>query len=160
MIERVERAVDAGAERCSIARSLEVLGQKWSLLIVREAMWGRTRFAEFRARLGVAPDVLTDRLGRLVDAGILERRPYREDGEREREEYVLTDAGRALLPVLAAMSAWGDEYRPERLRTRGALHRPRVRHSPASRVRRRRRQWSATRPRSPSPAARARVPLA
>ena len=108
----MERAVDAGAERCSIARSLEVLGQKWSLLIVREAMWGRTRFAEFRARLGVAPDVLTDRLGRLVDAGILERRPYREDGEREREEYVLTDAGRALLPVLAAMSAWGDEYRP------------------------------------------------
>ena len=77
----MERAVDTGAERCSIARSLEVLGQKWSLLIVREAMWGRTRFAEFRARLGVAPDVLTD-------------------------------AGRALLPVLAAMSAWGDEYRP------------------------------------------------
>jgi len=61
---RMERAVDVGAERCSIARSLEVLGQKWSLLIVREAMWGRTRFAEFRARLGVAPDVLTDRLGR------------------------------------------------------------------------------------------------
>ena len=108
----MERALDPGAERCSIARSLEVLGQKWSLLIVREAMWGRTRFADFRARLGVAPDVLTDRLGRLVDAGILERRPYREDGEREREEYVLTDAGRALLPVLAAMSAWGDEYRP------------------------------------------------
>ena len=102
----------AAVERCSIARSLEVLGQKWSLLIVREAMWGRTRFAEFRSRLGIAPDVLTDRLGRLVDGGILERRPYRDDGEREREEYVLTDAGRALLPVLAAMSAWGDEHRP------------------------------------------------
>lgn len=103
---------DESVERCSIARSLEVLGLKWTLLIVREAMWGRTRFAEFRARLGVAPDVLTDRLARLVDAGILERRPYREDGEREREEYVLTDAGRALVPVLAAMNAWGDEYRP------------------------------------------------
>ena len=99
-------------ERCSIARSLEVLGLKWSLLIVREAMWGRTRFAEFRARLGVAPDVLTHRLARLVDAGVLERRPYRDDGEREREEYVLTEAGRALVPVLAAMNAWGDEYRP------------------------------------------------
>ena len=86
----MEPAVNTSTERCSIARSLEVLGQKWSLLIVREAMWGRTRFAEFRARLGVAPDVLTDRLGRLVDAGILERRPYREDGEREREEYVLS----------------------------------------------------------------------
>ena len=69
---------------------------EWSLLILREAFWGRTRFAEIRARLGVAPDVLTDRLGRLVDGGILERRPYRDSGEREREEYVLTGAGRAL----------------------------------------------------------------
>ena len=105
-------STQGSVERCSIARSLEVLGLKWSLLIVREAMWGRTRFAEFRARLGVAPDVLTDRLGRLVDAGVLERRPYRADGEREREEYVLTEAGHALVPVLAAMNAWGDEYRP------------------------------------------------
>lgn len=99
-------------QRCSIARSLEVLGLKWSLLIVREAFRGSTRFAEFRAALGVAPDVLTDRLARLVEAGILERRPYREAGEREREEYVLTEAGRGLRPVLAAISAWGDEYRP------------------------------------------------
>ncbi|MBT2499176.1 helix-turn-helix transcriptional regulator [Agromyces sp. ISL-38] len=96
-----------------MARSLEVLGQKWSLLIVREAaLRSRTRFAEFRAELGIAPDVLTDRLARLVDAGILERRKYREAGEREREEYVLTGAGGALLPVLAAINAWGDEYRP------------------------------------------------
>ncbi|MET0726362.1 MAG: helix-turn-helix domain-containing protein [Leifsonia sp.] len=108
----MEQKPDTAAERCSIARSLEVLGQKWSLLIVREAFWGRTRFAEFRSRLGIAADVLTDRLGRLVDAGILQRRPYRDEGERERDEYVLTDAGRALIPVLAAMSAWGDEYRP------------------------------------------------
>jgi DNA-binding HxlR family transcriptional regulator len=108
----MERSVNGSVERCSIARSLDVLGLKWSLLVVREAMWGRTRFAEFRSRLGIAPDVLTDRLSRLVEAGILERRPYREDGEREREEYLLTDAGRALIPVLAAMSAWGDEYRP------------------------------------------------
>ncbi len=93
----MEHSTNASTERCSIARSLEVVGQKWSLLILREAFWGRTRFAEFRARLGVAPDVLTDRLGRLVDAGILQRRPYREDGEREREEYVLTEAGPALL---------------------------------------------------------------
>jgi DNA-binding HxlR family transcriptional regulator len=104
---------DATTERCSIARSLEVLGHKWSLLIVREAtLRGRTRFADFRAALGIAPDVLTDRLTRLVDAGILDRRPYREAGERERVEYVLTDAGGALLPVLAAISAWGDEHRP------------------------------------------------
>jgi DNA-binding HxlR family transcriptional regulator len=108
----MQQSMKATAERCSIARSLDVVGQKWSLLILREAFWGRTRFAEFRERLGVAPDVLTDRLGRLVDAGILERRPYRDSGEREREEYVLTEAGRALLPVLAAMSAWGDVYQP------------------------------------------------
>ena len=105
-------SIDRSDERCSIARSLEVIGQKWSLLIVREAFRGRTRFADFRARLGIAPDVLTDRLARLVDAGILERRPYREEGEREREEYVLTEAGRALRPVLAALIAWGDEHRP------------------------------------------------
>ncbi|HEU0182071.1 MAG TPA: helix-turn-helix domain-containing protein [Agromyces mariniharenae] len=104
--------IDRSDERCSIARSLEVIGQKWSLLIVREAFRGRTRFADIRSRLGVAPDVLTDRLARLVDAGILERRPYREAGEREREEYVLTDAGRALKPVLASIIEWGDEHRP------------------------------------------------
>ena len=99
-------------DRCSIARSLEILGQKWSLLIVREAFFGRTRFSEFRERLGVAPDVLTDRLARLVDAGILDRRSYREDGARERHEYVLTEAGHGLRPVLAALAEWGDEHRP------------------------------------------------
>jgi len=82
------------------------------LLIVREALWGRTRFAEFRERLGIASDVLTDRLGKLVDNGILERRAYREEGAREREEYLLTDAGRDLMPILAAMVAWGDRHRP------------------------------------------------
>lgn len=89
-----------------------MLGQKWALLIVREAMWGRTRFSEFRERLGVAPDVLTDRLSKLVDAGILDRRTYREDGARERAEYVLTEAGRDLRPVLAALLAWGDTHDP------------------------------------------------
>ena len=105
-------ALTARNPRCSIARSLEVLGEKWTLLVVREAFFGRTRFAEFRERLGIAPDVLTDRLATLVDAGVFVRRAYREPGEREREEYVLTDEGRALLPVLGALVQWGDEYRP------------------------------------------------
>jgi DNA-binding HxlR family transcriptional regulator len=105
-------ALTARNPRCSIARSLEVLGDKWTLLIVREAFWGRTRFAEFRERLGVASDVLTDRLTKLVDEGVFESRAYRVDGAREREEYVLTDEGRALLPVLAALTAWGDDFRP------------------------------------------------
>ncbi len=100
------------AASCAIARSLEVVGQKWSLLVVREAMLGTTRFADFRTRLGVAPDVLTDRLSRLVEQGVLERRAYREQGERERAEYRLTPAGRDLLPLLTAMLQWGDVHRP------------------------------------------------
>jgi DNA-binding HxlR family transcriptional regulator len=105
-------ALTARNPRCSVGRSLEVLGEKWTLLVVREAFWGRTRFAEFRERLGVAPDVLADRLTKLVDAGVLERRAYREDGEREREEYVLTAEGAALKPVLASFTQWGDEFLP------------------------------------------------
>ncbi|MFF3441069.1 winged helix-turn-helix transcriptional regulator [Streptosporangium sp. NPDC002721] len=96
---------------CSIWRSLEVLGQKWTLLIVREAFWGRTRYAEFR-RIGVPTDVLQARLASLVEEGILERHPYRRPGERTRDEYVLTPAGRDLVPILAALAEWGDEHRP------------------------------------------------
>lgn len=99
-------------QRCAIARSLEVLGEKWTLLVVREACWGRTRFSEFREALGVAPDVLADRLATLVEIGVMERRPYRVDGGRQREEYVLTPAGDDLRLVLGALSAWGDEHRP------------------------------------------------
>ncbi|GGM34159.1 winged helix-turn-helix transcriptional regulator [Promicromonospora citrea] len=99
-------------DRCSIARSLQILGEKWALLVVREAVLGVTRFADFRARLGIAPDVLTARLETLVAGGVLERRPYRDAGKRQRDEYVLTDAGWQLQPVLAAFIAWGDEHRP------------------------------------------------
>jgi DNA-binding HxlR family transcriptional regulator len=106
-------AVTPGKDvRCSIARSLEVLGEKWTLLVVREAAWGRTRFSEFRQALGVAPDVLADRLATLVEAGVLERRPYRVEGGRQREEYVLTAAGEDLRLVLGALTTWGDEHRP------------------------------------------------
>jgi DNA-binding HxlR family transcriptional regulator len=97
---------------CPIARTLEIVGERWSLLIIREALKGATRFAGFRERLGVAPDVLTARLATLVEHGILERRPYR-DGGRTREEYVLTPAGRDLAPVLVALSDWGGAHLPE-----------------------------------------------
>ncbi len=96
---------------CSVARSLEALGDKWSLLIVRQAFFGQTRFSQFRESLGVAKNVLADRLATLVSYGVLEPRAYREDGEREREEYVLTPTGRELVYVLGALSGWGDRHR-------------------------------------------------
>lgn len=97
---------------CTIARSLDVLGPRWNLLIMREALNGITRFADFREILGIAPDVLSDRLASLVDAGVLEKRPYRVAGERPRDEYVLTQRGRDLKLVLAALQEWGDRHVP------------------------------------------------
>jgi DNA-binding HxlR family transcriptional regulator len=97
---------------CSIERSLGVLGERWTFLILREAFLGVTRFADFRDRLGVAPDVLTDRLATLVEFGVLEREPYREPGARSRFGYRLTPAGRELHVVLAALQQWGDQHLP------------------------------------------------
>ncbi|GAB2603301.1 winged helix-turn-helix transcriptional regulator [Kribbella endophytica] len=98
---------------CSIARSLEVLGDRWTLLILREALIeGSTKFQEFREALGVAPNLLTQRLAFLIDEGLLTRRTYQEAGTRSRDEYVLTEAGRSLNLVIAALSDWGRTRRP------------------------------------------------
>ena len=97
---------------CSIARSLGVLGERWTFLILREAFLGATRFAEFRDRLGVAPDVLSDRLSTLVEYGVMERQPYQEPGARPRFAYRLTPAGTELQVVLSALQQWGDRYLP------------------------------------------------
>ncbi|MER6345166.1 winged helix-turn-helix transcriptional regulator [Streptomyces sp. NPDC001595] len=102
----------AAGTRCSIGRSLEVIGDRWSLLILREALQGATRFSDFKERLHVASDVLTQRLGVLVDGGVLDKRPYREAGSRPRMAYHLTPAGRDLMVVLGALQQWGDHYRP------------------------------------------------
>ena len=99
-------------EPCGIARSLGVLGERWTFLIVREALFGSTRFAQFRETLGVAPDVLTSRLNRLVEAGVMERVPYQEPGSRSRTAYELTPAGRDLQVVLGALQLWGDRHIP------------------------------------------------
>jgi len=98
--------------RCSIARTLGVLGERWTFLILREAFLGATRFAEFRDRLGIAPDVLSDRLGTLTEYGVLRREPYREPGERSRFAYRLTEAGQELQVILGALQQWGDEHLP------------------------------------------------
>jgi DNA-binding HxlR family transcriptional regulator len=97
---------------CSIARSLGVLGERWTFLILREAFLGATKFAEFRDRLGVAPDVLSDRLSTLVEYGVMEREPYQEPGARPRFAYRLTPAGTELRVVLSALQQWGDKYLP------------------------------------------------
>src|SRR5437660_2974975 len=89
-------------DACSIARTLGVVGERWTFLILREAFLGATRFAEFRDRLGVAPDVLSDRLATLVEFGVMAREPYREPGARSRFAYRLTPAGRELQVVLSA----------------------------------------------------------
>jgi DNA-binding HxlR family transcriptional regulator len=97
---------------CSIERALGVLGERWTFLILREAFFGVTRFADFRDRLGVAPDVLADRLATLVEYGVLAKTPYQEPGARSRFGYRLTPAGRELQVVLASLQQWGDQHLP------------------------------------------------
>ncbi len=92
---------------CPIARTLEIVGEWWTLVIVRDAFLGSTRFDEFR-RLGIADNILSARLDRLVSEGILERRLYQEHPPRH--EYLLTDKGRDLLPVIAALGRWGMKW--------------------------------------------------
>lgn len=103
------RRVDLSAFVCSVARTLDVVGDKWALLVLRDAFYGVRRFEDFVRDLGIARNVLTDRLGRLVDGGVLERRPYEEHPPRF--EYRLTVKGRDLLPVLLTMMHWGDTWR-------------------------------------------------
>lgn len=97
---------------CSVANALEVVGERWALLVVREVGLGVRRFAEIQERTGAPRAVLAARLRTLVEAGVLTTRPYREPGARERLEYRLTEAGRDLLPVVTALRQWGDRHAP------------------------------------------------
>jgi DNA-binding HxlR family transcriptional regulator len=94
---------------CLIARSLALVGDAWSMLIMRDAHAGSTRFDEFRKNLGIAPTMLTSRLAALTEERLLEKRRYSE--RPPRDEYVLTPAGQDLLPVLFALGAWGHKHR-------------------------------------------------
>ncbi|MFD6285815.1 winged helix-turn-helix transcriptional regulator [Streptomyces sp. NPDC060205] len=96
----------------AVSRSLGMLGNDWTLLILREAMSETTRFSEFRSSLGITADVLSRRLNTLVEYGVMSRMPYREPGCRTRHEYTLTDAGRELEVVLCALEQWGDKFLP------------------------------------------------
>lgn len=94
---------------CPIGRAAEAVGDRWMLLILRHAMVGVTRFDGFRSELGIADNILSNRLGRLVESGLLAKVPYR-DGGRTRHEYRLTTAGADILPVLHALAAWGQQH--------------------------------------------------
>ena len=101
-----------GPRVCSVARTLEIVGERWSLLVLREVALGVRRFDAIGAATGASRAVLADRLRVLVAAGLLVRREYRDTGARTRHEYRLTAAGRALQPALIALMQWGDRYRP------------------------------------------------
>src|SRR4051794_29084073 len=94
---------------CSIARALEVVGERWSLLIIRNALFaGSTRFSDFQRSLGIATNILKTRLDGFVDAGIMRRRQY--STQPDLHEYLLTDKGRDLAPALIALTEWGDRW--------------------------------------------------
>ncbi len=107
-MSKAELSFDPAA--CSVARTLSVVGEKWTLLILRDAFYGVRRFGALQQRLGVARDVLSARLKALVEHGLLERAAYREADQRERWEYRLTAAGRDLFPVIVALLEWGDRH--------------------------------------------------
>jgi DNA-binding HxlR family transcriptional regulator len=116
--------------RCSVAGTLAVVGEKWSLLVLREAFLGTRRFADFQRILGAPRAVLTDRLATLVEQELLVRVPYQAEGERQRHEYRLTGKGLDLYPALVALMEWGDRYltgegpAPLELRHRGDCDAP------------------------------------
>lgn len=104
---------------CSAAAALDLVGDRWTMLVVREVLFGNHRFSEIARGTGAPRDRLADRLARLVDAGILERRPYSE--RPPRSDYHLTAAGRGLVPVLEALRQWGDRWAVEEVPVR-AVH--------------------------------------
>ena len=124
------RAAELAQQQCSIARPASLLGDQWTLVILRQAFNRVRRFDEFQRTLGISRSLLADRLGKLVDAGILRREPYKDE-IRTREEYRLTDKGLDLYPVLMALREWGDKYMadegaPVRLRHRDCGGTPRI----------------------------------
>lgn len=111
--EKPEQDRPAALSRCGMARAALLLGDKWTLLVVREALYGVTRFDAMQANLGVPRTVLSDRLKRLVTAGVLTKRLYKEPGARARHRYVLTPMGVDLALPLMALMQWGERHLSE-----------------------------------------------
>ncbi|WNI24601.1 helix-turn-helix domain-containing protein [Streptomyces sp. ITFR-16] len=111
---------DYADQQCSIARALEVIGERWTLLVVRDAFYGVRRYNDFLVHLGVPRAVLATRLHSLTEAGVLEKRRYQESPPRE--EYVLTGSGKALWPVVRSLGSWGRDHVPGTLPMRVFVH--------------------------------------
>ncbi|WP_027340947.1 winged helix-turn-helix transcriptional regulator [Hamadaea tsunoensis] len=103
-------ALDWSMGNCTIARAMGVLGERWTLVVLREVFNGVRRFEDMRKHAEIPRQVLTNRLATLVEAGVLRREPYREPGERSRHEYRLTEMGFDIYPILIAVADWGDRY--------------------------------------------------
>jgi DNA-binding HxlR family transcriptional regulator len=103
-------ALNWSIDNCTVARAMEVLGERWTVVVLREVFTGVRRFDHMRERTGIPRQVLSNRLASLVAHGILRRQPYRDPGARMRYEYRLTDKGFDLYPVLVAVRDWGDRY--------------------------------------------------
>jgi DNA-binding HxlR family transcriptional regulator len=102
--------LDYDTENCTIGAALAIVGEKWTFLVLREAFNGVRRFDDIRRRIAAPRQVLSDRLGHLVDEGLLRKVPYREPGQRSRSEYRLTEKGLALFPLIVALLEWGNSY--------------------------------------------------
>src|ERR1700729_4343503 len=103
-------ALDYDTANCNIAAALSIVGEKWTFLVLREAFNGIRRFDDMQRRTGAPRQVLSERLARLVGEGILRKVPYREEGQRPRSEYRLTEKGIDLFPVLVSLLTWGDKH--------------------------------------------------
>jgi DNA-binding HxlR family transcriptional regulator len=102
--------LDYDTENCTIGAALAIVGEKWTFLVLREAFNGVRRFEDIRRRISAPRQILSDRLARLVEQGVLRKVPYREAGQRARSEYRLTEKGLALFPVMVSLLEWGNAY--------------------------------------------------
>lgn len=110
MSDKMNRRAPVAIDVCGMAQTAQLLGEKWTLLILREVFYGVTRFSDIQADIGIPKAMLTKRLKHLVEIQILQRREYQEPNSRARNAYLLTPSGRELATPLLAMMAWGDKY--------------------------------------------------
>ncbi len=120
-------------ENCTVGRTMAILGERWTFVVLREVFNGVRRFDDIKRHSGIPRQVLSNRLALLVEQGVLRREPYQDPGERARHEYRLTEKGFDLYPVLVAIADWGDRYLADPEGAAGRVHPPRLRRAGARR---------------------------